>query len=70
MNYQYIFYNVAIYLLHIQVKKSILQRDPESKAMLELMGRTQVSEGFKELDEDEDQSEEMKRKMNTIPKLL
>lgn len=25
--------------------------------MLELMGRTQVSEGFKELDEDEDQSE-------------
>lgn len=52
------------------VKKSILQRDPESKAMLELMGRTQVSEGFKELDEDEDQSEEMKRKMNTIPKLL
>lgn len=70
MNYQYIFYNVAIYLLHIQVKKSILQRDPESKAMLELMGRTQVSEGFKELDEDEDQSEEMKKKMNTIPKLL
>lgn len=70
MNYQYIFYNVAIYLLHIQVKKSILQRDPESKAMLELMGRTQVSEGFKEVDEDEDQSEEMKRKMNTIPKLL
>lgn len=38
--------------------------------MLELMGRTQVSEGFKELDEDEDQSEEMKKKMNTIPKLL
>lgn len=70
MNYQYIFWNVAIYLLQIQVKKSILQRDPESKAMLELMGRTQVSEGFKELDEDEDQSEEMKRKMNTIPKLL
>lgn len=57
-------------MLQIQVKKSILQRDPESKAMLELMGRTQVSEGFKELDEDEDQSEEMKRKMNTIPKLL
>ncbi|XP_061196760.1 MTOR-associated protein MEAK7-like [Saccostrea echinata] len=51
-------------------KKSILQSDPESKAMLELLGKTQASEGFREHDEDDDQSEEMKRKMNTIPKLL
>ncbi|XP_048762250.1 MTOR-associated protein MEAK7-like [Ostrea edulis] len=51
-------------------KKSILQSDPESKAMLELLGKTQASEGFREHDDDDDQSEEMKRKMNTIPKLL
>jgi hypothetical protein len=32
-------------------KKSILDKDPEAKAMLELMGRTQVSEGLREEDE-------------------
>ena len=54
-----------------QVKKSILQGNTESKAMLELIGKTRASEGFRELeDEEEEQTEEMKRKMNTIPKLL
>ena len=53
------------------MKKSILQGNTESKAMLELIGKTQASEGFRELeDEEEEQTEEMKRKMNTIPKLL
>nr|XP_022335964.1 TLD domain-containing protein 1-like [Crassostrea virginica] len=53
------------------VKKSILQGNTESKAMLELIGKTRASEGFRELeDEEEEQTEEIKRKMNTIPKLL
>ena len=53
------------------MKKSILQGNTESKAMLELIGKTRASEGFRELeDEEEEQTEEMKRKMNTIPKLL
>ena len=53
------------------MKKSILQGNTESKAMLELIGKTRASEGFRELEDDEEeQTEEMKRKMNTIPKLL
>nr|KAG5695561.1 hypothetical protein BaRGS_033983 [Batillaria attramentaria] len=32
-------------------KKSILDKDPESKAMLELLGRGPVSEGLREGDE-------------------
>lgn len=50
-------------------KKSVLN-DTESKAMLEILGKHQHSEGMRERDEEEDLSEEMKRKMNTIPKML
>ena len=64
-------YNSSSEFLIVQVKKSILQGNTESKAMLELIGKTRASEGFRELaDEEEEQTEEMKRKMNTIPKLL
>lgn len=44
--------------------------DTESKAMLEILGKHQHSEGMREREEEEDLSEEMKRKMNTIPKML
>ena len=50
-------------------KKSVLQ-DTESKAMLEILGKQQHSEGFKERDEDEFVSDEMKKKMNAIPKMF
>ena len=53
----------------LQKKKSVLQ-DTESKAMLEILGKQQHSEGFKERDEDEFVSDEMKKKMNTIPKMF
>ncbi|KAJ8302653.1 hypothetical protein KUTeg_019049 [Tegillarca granosa] len=52
-----------------QTKKSILDKEPEAKALLNLIGKEQRSEGFQER-EDDDMSEEMKRKMNTIPKLI
>ncbi|KAK3086094.1 hypothetical protein FSP39_013480 [Pinctada imbricata] len=51
-------------------KRSILDRDPESKAMLELIGRHQASEGIRERDLKDEETEEMRKKMNTIPKLL
>ncbi|CAG2218258.1 unnamed protein product [Mytilus edulis] len=50
-------------------QKSVLQ-DTESKAMLEILGKHQHSEGYKEREEEEDMSEEMKKKMNAIPKML
>ncbi|KAL5022138.1 hypothetical protein ScPMuIL_001293 [Solemya velum] len=50
-------------------QKSILDRDPESKAMLELLGKTQVSEGLRE-PEEEVMTEELKKKYNTIQKLI
>lgn len=53
------------------MKTSILDKDVEGKAILELAGRKQHSDGLRELGEDEPpMTEEMKRKMNTIPKLL
>ena len=50
---------------------SILDVDVEAKAILELAGRKQHSEGLRELAEDEPvMTEEMKKKMNTIPKMF
>ena len=47
---------------------SILDKDVEAKAILELAGRKQHSEGLRDLTEDEpEMTAEMKRKMNTIP---
>ena len=37
--------------LQENAKKSVLDKDPEAKAMLELMGRGPVSEGLREGDE-------------------
>jgi hypothetical protein len=37
---------------------------------LEILGKQQHSEGFKERDEDEFVSDEMKKKMNAIPKMF
>ncbi|WAR12882.1 MEAK7-like protein, partial [Mya arenaria] len=51
-------------------KTSILDKDSGAKAILELAGRKHHSEGLRELREDEEMTDEMKRKMNTIPKLL
>ncbi|KAH3772580.1 MTOR-associated protein MEAK7-like [Dreissena polymorpha] len=54
-----------------EAKTSILDKDLAAKAILELAGKTQHSEGIRDLIEDEpEMSAEMKRKMNTIPKLL
>lgn len=41
-------------------KKSILDKDPEAKAMLELLGRGPVSEGLREGDELADEPEHHK----------
>ena len=41
-------------------KKSVLDKDPESKAMLELLGRGPVSEGLREGDELADEPEHHK----------
>ncbi|KAL4234356.1 TLD domain-containing protein 1 [Mactra antiquata] len=53
------------------VKTSILDKDVAAKAILELAGKKQHSEGLRELAEDEkEMTEEEKKKFNTIPKLL
>ena len=50
---------------------SALDKNLEAKAILEMAGKPQLSEGIRELEEDEPpMTEEMKRKMNTIPKLF
>ena len=50
---------------------SALDKNIEAKAILEMAGKPQLSEGIRELEEDEaPMTEEMKRQMNTIPKLL
>ena len=41
-------------------KKSVLDKDPEAKAMLELLGRGPVSEGMREGDELADEPEHHK----------
>ena len=41
-------------------KKSVLDKDPEAKAMLELLGRGPVSEGMRESDELADEPEHHK----------
>ncbi|XP_045192773.2 MTOR-associated protein MEAK7-like [Mercenaria mercenaria] len=52
-------------------KVSILDKDVGAKAILELAGRKQHSEGIRELEEEEaPMTEEMKKKMNTIPKMM
>ena len=53
------------------MKTSILDKDVAAKAILEMAGKKQHSEGLRDLAEDEGiLSDEMKKKMNTIPKLL
>lgn len=44
----------------LQARKSVLDKDPESKAMLELLGRGPVSEGLREGDETADSPEDNK----------
>ena len=54
-----------------EAKVSILDRDAGAKAILELAGKKQHSEGIRDLEEDEaPMSEEMKKKMNVIPKMM
>ncbi|XP_060069360.1 MTOR-associated protein MEAK7-like [Ylistrum balloti] len=53
-----------------EVKKSILDGNSEAKAMLSLIGKERVSEGYRDEDDDMEISEDMKRKMNTIPSLI
>lgn len=49
---------------------SILDKDATAKAILELAGKTRHSEGVRDMTEDEEMSEEMKQKMNVIPKMF
>lgn len=58
--------------MHFQYSKtSILDKDVEARAILELAGKKQHSEGIRELTEEEaPMTEEMKKKMNTIPKMF
>jgi hypothetical protein len=50
---------------------SILDKDSGAKALLELAGKKQHSEGIRDLEEDEAPlTEEMKKKMNVIPKMM
>ena len=49
---------------------SALDKNIEAKAILEMAGKPQLSEGIRELEEDEPMTEEMKQKIKTIPKLL
>lgn len=51
-------------------KKSILDGNAEARAMLSLIGKERVSEGYRDEDDDMEISEDMKRKMNTIPSLI
>ena len=69
MKYFMTAYYVKTFPFMFQQKKSVL-KDTETKAMLEIMGKTRHSEGLKEVEDDEDMSEEMKKKMNTIPKMF
>ena len=51
--------------------KSALDTNLEAKAILEMAGKKQHSEGLRDLGEDESKmTDEERRKFNTIPKLL
>ncbi|XP_033754671.1 MTOR-associated protein MEAK7-like [Pecten maximus] len=51
-------------------KKSVLDGNAEARAMLSLIGKERVSEGYRDEEDDMEISEDMKRKMNTIPSLI